>query len=257
MAPAWGRITTVLAPPAPVYTPAMNAPRVDVVSLGTLARNLLWNEARAVRTPHATTTLIRTRGATKSGTGGKTILVDPGLPAVALGARLAERTGLTPDRVTTVFLTTFRPPHRLGIDLFPRAEVVMAEREIEHARAELDRLRRQAREESVDAAPLDDALRLLDRAAVADDRLAPEVDLFPLPGYTPGTAGLLVGAATTTTLIAGPAVPTREHFLAGQLLPDVADQESAAESMREVYEVADLVVPGFDNLFLSPRGYAT
>jgi hypothetical protein len=48
-------------------------------------------------------------------------------------------------------------------------------------------------------------------------------------------------------------VPTLDHFLAGQVLPDAADIQAAQESMREVYEIADLVVPGHDNLFLNPR----
>ena len=43
------------------------------------------------------------------------------------------------------------------------------------------------------------------------------------------------------------------HFLAGQVLPDSWDFETAGESMREVYEIADLIVPGHDNLFLNPR----
>ncbi len=65
--------------------------------------------------------------------------------------------------------------------------------------------------------------------------------------------GLLVAAAASTTLIAGDAVPTLDHFLAGQVLPDAFDIESAGESMREVYEIADLIVPGHDNLFANPR----
>jgi glyoxylase-like metal-dependent hydrolase (beta-lactamase superfamily II) len=54
-------------------------------------------------------------------------------------------------------------------------------------------------------------------------------------------------------LIAGDAVPTQDHFLAGQVLPDSQDIPAAQESMREVYEIADLIVPGHDNLFLNPR----
>ena len=61
--------------------------------------------------------------------------------------------------------------------------------------------------------------------------------------------------ATTTTLIAGDAVPTREHLLAAQILPDAVDVAAAQESMREAYEIADVIVPGHDNLFLNPRSY--
>ena len=227
----------------------MPSPRLDVISIGALDRNLLWGEVRPLRTPHATCTLVR---AGKS----DAILVDPGLPPVVINARLEERVGpAAAAGVSAIFLTSFRPPHRLGVGLFPSVPIYLNEPEIAHARRELSALRERVRAEGIDAAPLDDALQLLNRIKPAPDKLAPQVDLFPLPGYTPGTAGLLVSGAASTTLIAGPAVPTREHFLAGQLLPDVEDQEAAAESLREAYEIADVVVPGFDNVFLSPRGY--
>ena len=76
---------------------------IRVISIGTLAANPLWNEkpGAAVRSGHATTTLVRS--------GKRTILIDPGLPAAALAARLAERTGIHAGEVTHVFLTAFKP----------------------------------------------------------------------------------------------------------------------------------------------------
>jgi len=56
--------------------------RFDIISIGTLSRNRIWSETEAVRTAHATTSLIRS--------GGRRILVDPGLPASVLGARLVD-----------------------------------------------------------------------------------------------------------------------------------------------------------------------
>ena len=44
-----------------------------------------------------------------------------------------------------------------------------------------------------------------------------------------------------------------DHFLAGQVLPDSANIAQAQESLREAYEIADLIIPGHDNLFLNPR----
>ncbi len=96
-------------------------------------------------------------------------------------------------------------------------------------------------------------LALLESLHTPDDKIAPGVDLFPLFGYTPGTCGLLVTGAMTTTLIAGDAVPSLDHFLAGQVLPDTFDIKAAQESLSEVCEIADLIVPGHDNIFLNPR----
>ena len=219
--------------------------RLDVISIGTLSRNRLWNEGEPVRTPHATTTLIRT--------GKRTILVDPGLPPQALAARLYERTGLKPESVDTVFLTNFRPSHRAGIALFPKAKRLIHELEQQATAQQLGRLIEGAPDEDLDRKVLMDELRLLEAFQPADDKLAPGVDLFPLFGYTPGTTGLLVASPANTALVAGDAVPTLDHFLAGQVLPDAQDIRGAQESMREVYEIADLIVPGHDNLFLNPR----
>ena len=92
-----------------------------------------------------------------------------------------------------------------------------------------------------------------ERCEIAEDKFADDVDLFPLFGYTPGTCGLLVTTPATSTLIAGDAVPTLDHFLAGQVLPDAWDIKQAQAAMSEVYEIADFIVPSHDNLFPNPR----
>src|SRR3954447_8196009 len=181
--------------------------RLDVISIGTLSRNRLWNEAQQTRTPHATTTLIRA--------GKRHIIVDPGLPPAALGARLFERTGLKPDAIDTVFLTNARPSHRSGLSLFTDAKVLIHELEQQTARQQLMHLIEEAPEEDLDRVHLRAELDMIESFRPADDKLADGVDLFPLFGYTPGTCGLLISATLTTTLIAGDAVPTLDHFLAG------------------------------------------
>ena len=223
----------------------MPSVRLDVISIGTLSRNRLWGETEPVRTAHATTTLIRS--------GKRTILVDPGLPPQALGARLNERTGLRPEQIDTVFLTNFRPSHRAGLALFSHARILIHEREREVVSAHLEALIEEAPHEDEGRKTLLTELKLLHSFQVAEDKLAEQVDLFPLPGYTPGTCGLLVAAPTYTALIAGDAVPTLGHFLAGQILPDAYDIEAAGESLREVYEIADWIVPAHDNIFPNPR----
>jgi len=224
---------------------SIGPPRVDIISIGTLSRNRLWGETEVVRTAHATTTLIRV--------GGRTILVDPGLPPAALGARLFERSGLQPAQIDTIFLTNFRPSHRGGLALFENAKVLIHEVEQNSTRGQIEQLLDGAPSDDLDRAGLISELKLLDRICAAPDELAKNVDLFPVSGYTPGTCGLLVSLPTSTILIAGDAAPTQEHFLAGQALPDAQDIEAAHESMREIYEIADWIVPGHDNLFANPR----
>jgi glyoxylase-like metal-dependent hydrolase (beta-lactamase superfamily II) len=220
--------------------------RFDIISIGTLSRNRLWGESEAARTAHATTTLIRS--------GKRTILVDPGLPPQVLAARLYERTGLRPEQVDTVFLTNFRPAHRAGLPLFAHAKLLIHEVEQQSTRQHLERLVRDAPPDDIDRKILRQELALLSTLTPADDKVADQLDLFPLPGYTPGTCGLLIKFPTSTIILAGDAVPTQDHFLAGQVLPDAYDIETAQESMREAYEIADLIIPGHDNVFVNPRG---
>ncbi|HTL29669.1 MAG TPA: MBL fold metallo-hydrolase [Tepidisphaeraceae bacterium] len=221
----------------------MSSIRLDIISIGTLSRNMLWKEAAATRSAHATTSLIRV--------GKRNILVDPALPPQALAARLNERTGLKPDQIDTVFLTNFRPAHRGGVSLFTKAKAYIHEIEQQAARQQLERLL--AESEVDDQRIIESELNLLESLKPSPDKLAEQLDLFPLFGYTPGQCGLIVAGATNTTIIAGDAVPTQDHFLAGQTLPDAWDIKAAHEAMSEVYEIADLIVPGHDNNFLNPR----
>ena len=223
----------------------MPAIRFDIISIGTLSRNRLWNETQDLRTAHSTTTLIRS--------GNRNILVDPGLPSLALAARLHERTGLLPDRIDTVFLTNFRPDHRAGLSIFVKAKILIHELEQQAVSAHLQRLLEEAPLEDLDTQQIKNELDLLSSLRPAPDKLADNLDLFPLFGYTPGTCGLLLSLPTSTVMIASDAVPTAEHFLAGQVLPESWDIKAAQESLREVYEIADLIIPGHDNIFANPR----
>jgi len=222
-------------------------PELRVVSIGALAAHPLWGEREAVRTGHATTTLIRT--------GERTIVVDPGLPGQILAARLGERAGIKPVEVTDVFLTCFRPDCRRGLELFEDASWWISEREREGVGVPLAEGLKLAGERGQDE--LVETLRgdvaLLSRCKAAPDRLGEGVDLFPLPGVTPGLTGLLLAEPRHTTLVCGDAVATGEHLEQGRVLTGAADVELARESLAEALEIADLLVLGRDNLVVNPR----
>src|SRR5829696_5319026 len=80
---------------------------IRIISIGALSAHPLRGERAPVRNGHATTTLI---SAAK-----RRILVDPGLPAQVLAARLEERAGVKPSDITHVFLTSFNPETRRGL----------------------------------------------------------------------------------------------------------------------------------------------
>ena len=111
---------------------------------------------------------------------------------------------------------------------------------------------REASEARQVVSELEVQVAMLARCEVAPDSLAPRVDLFPLPGVSPGLAGLLLPEASSTVLIAGDAVASQEHLEQGRALDGSHDPEAASESLREAIEVADLIVCGRDNLVLNP-----
>ncbi len=217
-----------------------------IISIGTLAAHPLWNETVAVRTGHATTTLISTDSAH--------ILVDPSLPAVALLARLGERSPIRPDQITDVFLTSADRDHRRALPVFENARWLTAEPELESARADLT-IRHDEAQTAGDgelAELMNHDLEILRKCTPAPDRLYPGVDLFPLPGVSPGCCGLLLSLPRATVLICGDAVATREHLEQGKVLPTCFDVERAQDSFAEAVQIADLLIPGRDNISLNP-----
>jgi len=266
-----------------------------LISIGALSRHELWREAGAARTAHATTTLVESEN--------RRILVDPGLPAQALRARLRERAGIEPDQITDVFLTNFRPSHRRGLDLFGQADWWIAEMEREAVgRMLVERFQLEDASSDppsppagLDEAPSDGAgvsaatmndrgdaeggeassrsgghvgagevgadqdirsllraeIAMLKRFKPAPDRLADRVDIFPLPGFTPGNCGLLLLEMNATILLAGDAVASREHLNAGRVLQGAYDLDTARESLREAAEIADAIIPAHDDMILN------
>jgi glyoxylase-like metal-dependent hydrolase (beta-lactamase superfamily II) len=218
-----------------------------VISIGTLAAHPLWDEGIEARTGHATTTLLSVDSGTH-------ILVDPSLPPAALLARLSERAPVRVDQVTDVFLTSADPQHHRAIAVFEDARWLAHETELNAAKAaaaaRLDGARDDGDEELLSM--FQDEIDILDRCVPAPDKLAGGVDLFPLPGVTPGASGLLLPLPSATLVICGDAVATVEHLRQGKVLPNCYDVEQAQESFAEAIQIADILIPGRDNVTVNP-----
>lgn len=217
-----------------------------IISIGTLSSHPLWDDPENARTGHATTTLIST--------GDSHVLVDPSLPPQVLQHRMSERTPIKPEEITHVFLTSFEPERRRSLHLFEDAIWHMHEPEIAAANAALtDRV-----DEAHDVGDekmanfFRDQLALLQRIKPAPDEVLLGIDLFPLPGVTPGSCGLLLPLPGMTVLICGDAIATSEHLEQGKVLSSCFNLEQSQESFREAVEIADIIIPGRDNLLLNP-----
>ncbi|HWB20730.1 MAG TPA: MBL fold metallo-hydrolase [Phycisphaerales bacterium] len=220
--------------------------QVRIISIGTLNAHPLWHESTPVRTGHATCSLIES--------GRQKIIVNPSLPAAAILARLSERTPVKPDEITAVFATSFNQEHCRAVSAFDRASWFASEPELDAAANRLRNLRDQASSvrDRVVIDQLDFEQSILDRFKSAPDNLAQGVDLFPLPGVTAGLCGLIISQPVSTILITGDAVATIEHLERAQILPNAANAQQAMESFREAVEIADVIVPGRDNMLLNP-----
>lgn len=224
-----------------------------VISIGTLAFNPLWGERGPTREGHATTTLIEA--------GDRKIIVDPSLPGNILLPRMQSRTSIKPSEITDVFLTSKDPAHYRGITLFPGAQWWMASSDREVLAAvgqEVAEMSQLDADEAGDARArgvmefVQTSLEVSRRVSDAPDSLAKGVDLFPLPGVTPGTTGLLLALPSTTVLVTGDAITTQDHLAQGRIISPCEDLERAQESFREAIEIADILVLGRDNAVLNP-----
>ncbi len=202
---------------------------------------------RQGRTVRALRTIMRASGAGDD----RRILVDPSLPPAALPARFNERTGLDPEAVTDVFCTTLRPVHRRGIIAFDNAKWWVNELELDTYRGYLEGLADSAgRLDQADAVNIETDLKLLERFRPAPEKFTPQVHLYPLLGSSPGSAGLLLTQPTATIIVAGDAALTAAHLQRGQVWQGCANTQSAMDSLQDIVEMADIVIPGHDNITL-------
>jgi glyoxylase-like metal-dependent hydrolase (beta-lactamase superfamily II) len=210
-----------------------------VISIGTLSRNPFWNETAAVRTPHATTTLITS--------GDKKILVDPALPPQVLDARLFERAGIRNKDITDVFLTSFRSAHRGALSGYDQADWYVHEKEKHHVRKFFEERYRHLQDDEELRQTIENNLNQLDRCKSAPDKLADQVEIYPSPGATAGCCGLLLTPSVGAIIVAGDAVINTEYLEHGQVWDDCFDIKLAQQSLQDILEIADVIIPGHDN----------
>ncbi len=217
-----------------------------VISIGTLAAHPLWREREPVRSGHSTCTLIRS--------GEVTLLIDPGLPDRAMVQRLAERAHVEPDDITHVFLTSFHPDTHRGIGAFENATWWISRAEREGVGVPMISALRHAVEQGNEELKkaVENEVAMLERCEEAPETLAEGVDLFPLPGVSPGMCGVIIEGGEATTVVCGDAVATVEHLLRRQVLPWASNVPAAKASFAEALEMGDYLVLGRDNIVPSP-----
>lgn len=202
-----------------------NVKRWDVITIGNLSRNRYWGEsdAKGVRAAICTCTLITGEGFR--------VLVDPSLADEADMAReLDRRTGIKPRDITAVFVTHRHGDHFAGITHFPDSQWLAAPAvaEILNKSGKLPRL-----------------------VESASDQLFNAVKVIHTPGHTNTHHSLHFDCGGLSIVIAGDSVATRDFFGERRGYFNAVDFEISARTMDKLAAMADIIVPGHDNYFLS------
>jgi glyoxylase-like metal-dependent hydrolase (beta-lactamase superfamily II) len=168
---------------------------------------------------------------------GERILFDTGgyNERAVVVAKLAER-GLTPGAVDVLVLSHLHFDHAANWDVFPKAEIVVHQRELAYASS----LEADGAVLRFHAQALRDERRV--RAVSGDEiALTPELTLLHVPGHTPGAMALAAGGS----VLCGDAVKSRWD-LEGTLSPPWWNQEEALRSIQRLQSLADVLLPGHD-----------
>lgn len=217
-----------------------------IIQIGAMDHNLLWGEQRPIRPTVATCTLVVQDD--------RWLLVDPSLPAESLAATFAARTGRGLEVVTDVFCTTLTPEARRGLPALAHANCWAGETELEWYGQKLEALAETTdRLDAEQARDVEKEIEQIRRFRPPPEKFSEQITVYPLAGPTPGCTGVLLTPPMQTVVIAGPAAPTREHVERGMVWQHAADTEQAMESLTDMLELADLIVPGFDNVMFCPQ----
>lgn len=180
-------------------------------------------------------------------TAGYKLLVDTGSYGDrSLLLKCLGEAGLRPDEINAVFLTHFHYDHMMNFDLFANAMFHLAEEEIDYVTGG-GYLK--ANDPFVPA-PCYQLMESRVKPFSGEVEILPGVRTLPLPGHTPGMAGVLL--EQDQVLIAGDGIKNGHEFVLGLPPPAFAGSERALNSYQRGAEAARIIVPGHDNPFRLP-----
>lgn len=199
--------------------------RWDVITVGNLSRNQYWGEPndKAVRKVLCTCTLI-------SGDGFR-LLVDPSeADAADMARELDRRTGLKLKDITAVFVTHDHSDHWPGLAHFPEARWMAGP-----GAADL----------------LNKSGKLARLVEPVTGQLFESIEVLPTPGHTPSHHSLRFDCDGLSVIAAGDAIATHDFFRDRKNFYNAADPKQGVATMNKIAELADLIIPGHDNYFVS------
>ena len=217
--------------------------RYDIIVIGHLKWNAFFGESpnSPPRGDPSTCTSTMVRG--RQADGREYVLVID--PTLRLSPEdyyfdINRRTGLSYKDVTHCFATHEHFDHQIGFNYFPNAVWLAAE---------------PVRQKLKESPYIDSS-----RVQTASGEFLPGVAVLPLPGHTMGLSGVAFEDGNVRCVVAGDGVMTRDHF-AFETSAFEQDSAQAAQTIRELKLIADIIVPGHDNMILNihmhPEGDAS
>ncbi len=197
----------------------------DIITIGNLSRNRYWGESdeKALHRVICTCTVIS----------GKDfhLIVDPSLADEAeMRNELQRRTGLTPDRISAVFITHQHGDHIAGLKSFPDARWF--------AGADV-------------AAALNKSAKFNKQLEPAGNSIFGAIEVIPTPGHTPDHHSLRFDHKGLSVVIAGDSIATKDFWDEQRAYYNVIDEAESKRSMEKIDKIADIIVPGHDNGFFN------
>ena len=159
---------------------------------------------------------------------------------------LNRRTGLGPEAITHCFATHHHFDHWHGFKYFHRAKWLTGP---ENRNLIIDAVKKSAGTDPGDGlSPEIEAERIEE----VSGEFLPGVAAVPLPGHTQNLHGIGFMSGGKKILMAGDGVMTGYHFKdrATEFQPDSAWVKIAGESIENIAESFDFVIPGHDNLII-------
>ena len=146
--------------------------------------------------------------------------------------------GLAPGDISAVVLSHLHYDHSINVDLFPKAQIYLSQREWDYAAS--------PHPEDVSIPwKIRELLEEFRVTLIDDDRdIAKGVHFFQAPGHTPGSAALALETKKGTVVLAGDAIKYPKEILLKR--PDLAFDapETGPKSIEKILAMADVIVPG-------------
>lgn len=208
----------------------------DVIVIGHLRVNRYFGESpsQPPRGDPSTCTSVMLRGKEPNGSP-YVLLIDPTMRWTAndFYFDINRRTGLHPQDVTHCYCTHHHLDHYDAFRYFPNAQWLAP-----YPVAEI--LMREAK--GIDP----------HRIRPVKGEFLPGAYALPLPGHTATLHGVAFQCGGKKILAAGDAVMTQYHFIYGttDFQTDPALNQQAAETIENMKESFDIVIPGHDNLIV-------